>query len=189
MPHPWPSRWSYLGQGYQWHSLWNGKDANSFSLFLVINLSKHYCCKTLSQPMLLTSYHHSPLDFPCCLFASYSYHFRPLLSAISVLCCIFFRDKLSWFHSMVFVLMSSKHVLSPSTPLASNSVYHCLMPLDQSILSLTYSKSKSKCLKLNSSFHIHLLLFCPLSIPFLFLQTAYFYVSSFNLFVSQHSFQ
>lgn len=78
---------------------------------------------TLSEPMSLTSYHHSPLSFPAVFLASYPYHFRTsLLSAISVLCCIFFLDKLSWLHPMVFVLMSSKHVLSPSIPLASNSV-------------------------------------------------------------------
>ena len=63
-------------------------------------------------------------DFPAVFSAGYSYHFRAsLLSAISVLCYIFFLDKLSWFHPMVFVLMSSKHVVSPSTPLASNSIY------------------------------------------------------------------
>ena len=123
MPHLWPSLLRFLWQAYQWHSLWTGKGYSSFSLFLFIDLSIHCCCKTLSAPMSLTPYHRSPLGFPAVFLASYSYHFHTsLLSAISVLCCIFFLDKLSWFHPMVFELMSSKHVLSPSIPLASNSV-------------------------------------------------------------------
>ena len=68
MPHLWPSLLRLLWQGYQWHRLWNGKGYNSFSLFHVIDLSIHYCWKTLFPNQCYWLPIISLLGFSCCLF-------------------------------------------------------------------------------------------------------------------------